>query len=667
MSVGIQTFSQSIPPEQPDMEESLLNKKNSSPSNTNPLDREEYRRKKDSIKANAKKTLVKFWKLRANGAYKSRYNNADTIGFNIQIVNPFYKKSIANSFVANTGGAYKSMIYVKQENELNFLFLQPYSCYLSRPETNLFIDTHTPYTDIKYLTGSRNNGDENILNILFSRNIKKGWNLGFKYNLISSNGQYPEQKQRNYNFSFFSSYEIGRYNVFAFISHNRLHSEENGGLKDDLVVERDTTITASNMEVNLIDTRTNFHNYNYFLSHNYNIGEKKIRTIDTDSIPIYPLKIIHTIHLDKNSRVYIDKEELGKFYAQAYYNISATEYERQTYENLKNSVQIVLNEKYFKWFKYGLRAELLQEHISYSMPDLSPVFPSGHQTINTKQGQNNMAFQGGAFYHSSDKIRWDAYWNMYFLGKRAGDTKTDFSYTHNFGTDSISQHRLHLKFMMENKTPDVFIEKFFSNRIRWSKNFDKESKLEIGGSYTFKNKKWEIELGGYYTLLKNYIYSGLSIAPEQHTNPISITTTFLQAKLQLWKLHLDPTIYIQQSSNQSVLPLPLVSLYANTYFESNLFKKAIKIRLGVDGRYFSKWNAPAYFPASGQFYLQNEKKIGDFPKIDVYLISRFKRASFFVKYEHVNIHFENKAYFTALHYPFNPNIIKYGVRWYFYD
>ena len=53
----------------------------------------------------------------------------------------------------------------------------------------------------------------------------------------------------------------------------------------------------------------------------------------------------------------------------------------------------------------------------------------------------------------------------------------------------------------------------------------------------------------------------------------------------------------QKSSDQTVLPLPDLSLYHNFYMQFKLAKKVLSVQLGADVRYFSKYNAPAYMPA----------------------------------------------------------------------
>lgn len=633
-------------------------------SSSGHISREDFRKKQDSIKAHKIAPSVKLWNLRANGAYKER-NYIDTNDMDRQILYPIFKKSIANSFTGNAGSAYQTAIFEKRETLQEFLFLQPYEWYLHRPETHNFIDTRTPYTELNYSTGGNNNKEENILDVLFTRNINKYWNVGMKYNLISSDGQYQNQKHKLYNFTLFSSYDAGRYKLWGYLGHNRIRLYENGGIEDDDLIDKETKVEARDMGIRLIEAKNSFHNYNYFLSHQYNIGEMRERVLFGDTIEVYPIKLVHTTHLDKSLREYSDKESTNSFYKEFNYAFGTEIIEKTTFQNLKSSIQVVLNEGYFNWFKYGLRAEIIHENVKYETPDLTPTFPEGANYTTSKYSSNNIAFEGGAFFSSTEKTTWAGSWRTYLSGERQGDTQAKAHYTRFIGKDSIQNHKLQLYFDLESKTPSFLWRHYFSNHIHWDNDFSKQTSLKIGGYYA--QKQWKIEVGAYWQTIDNYTYFGFDALPRQADGKISVLTAYAKKNFSFWKLHFEPTIYFQQSSNEIELPLPQMVGYLNAYFDSYLFQKNLRLRIGADARYTTKWYAPAYAPSTGQFYLQKERELGESPKVDVYLVAKLKRASIFVKYEHLNQVFGNQGYFSALHYPITPSILKYGVRWYFYD
>ena len=88
--------------------------------------------------------------------------------------------------------------------------------------------------------------------------------------------------------------------------------------------------------------------------------------------------------------------------------------------------------------------------------------------------------------------------------------------------------------------------------------------------------------------------------------------------------------------------------------------------MGLDVSFFTSYYANAYMPALGLYYLQNEKKIGNYPFIDFFFNMKIKRARIFFKTEHVNSGFMG-AYYLAPHIPAPDRCIKLGINWAFYD
>ena len=105
----------------------------------------------------------------------------------------------------------------------------------------------------------------------------------------------------------------------------------------------------------------------------------------------------------------------------------------------------------------------------------------------------------------------------------------------------------------------------------------------------------------------------------------------------------------------------------SVFFEDYLFKKALHSRFGVDVYYSTAWNAYGYMPATGQFYLQDGKRTGNYPYIDVYAAFRVKGARFFFKLDHAFAGLFGNTYYGAAHYPLNGRTFKFGVDWAFLD
>ncbi|MDE5638326.1 MAG: putative porin, partial [Odoribacter sp.] len=109
------------------------------------------------------------------------------------------------------------------------------------------------------------------------------------------------------------------------------------------------------------------------------------------------------------------------------------------------------------------------------------------------------------------------------------------------------------------------------------------------------------------------------------------------------------------------------SLYSHNYYENTFFKKILKFIIGIDLFYNTQFYADNYSPSTMQFYNQRKEKTGGYPKLDIFLNMRIKRADFFLKYEHLNYYFTNGEYFSALDYPINPAMFKFGLKWNFFN
>jgi hypothetical protein len=83
--------------------------------------------------------------------------------------------------------------------------------------------------------------------------------------------------------------------------------------------------------------------------------------------------------------------------------------------------------------------------------------------------------------------------------------------------------------------------------------------------------------------------------------------------------------------------------------------------MGADVHYHTAYYAPYYEPATQQFQTQNEKKIGNYPLINGYMNFHLKQARFFAEMYNLGLVFVRPDYFSLLHYPLNPMILKLGV------
>ena len=175
--------------------------------------------------------------------------------------------------------------------------------------------------------------------------------------------------------------------------------------------------------------------------------------------------------------------------------------------------------------------------------------------------------------------------------------------------------------------------------------------------------------GQSYTTTADFNRTSTMVASRQESDAINLITASLSQDFTFGPLNWETVLTYQKSSKESVLPVPTLNVYSNLYLRFKI-AKVLKCDLGADVRYFTKYYAPDYSPAIGQYTVQEgEQKveIGNYPLINAYLNFHLKRTRFFIMMSHVNAGSGKANYFFAPHYPLNQNLLRFGLSWNFFN
>src|SRR5690606_26113024 len=122
--------------------------------------------------------------------------------------------------------------------------------------------------------------------------------------------------------------------------------------------------------------------------------------------------------------------------------------------------------------------------------------------------------------------------------------------------------------------------------------------------------------------------------PRQQGLPISILQLIVDQNFKLGNFHLDNSV-ILQSASEDEIRLPEFYSRHSLYFEGNIFKRVMLLRVGFDLRMSSDYYANYYQPLVGQFHIQDRENILFYPATDVFLTLKVKTFRFFVKGENI--------------------------------
>ena len=217
---------------------------------------------------------------------------------------------------------------------------------------------------------------------------------------------------------------------------------------------------------------------------------------------------------------------------------------------------------------------------------------------------------------------------------------------------------------VKNESASYYLQHYESNHFKWNNDFSNIYRTHIGGTFSIPTRLFSLNVN--VENVTKYIYFNSDALPTQYSGNIQILAANLKQNFHVGKFWLENNVVYQLSSQQSLLPLPALTLYHNLYYDDVWFK-VLSMQIGVNVRYHSAYYAPSYMPATGQFYNQSKIMIGNYPVMNAYLNFHLKRTRFFFEYYHVNHLFMKGAYFSMPNYPIDPTITKIGVSWNFYD
>ncbi len=615
----------------------------------------------------------------------------DTTLTRFEINNPVMKNYYAGAYLGNTGLSYFPIGFEARKRPSDYLFLDHVSDYIHVPEETTYYQTQMAYTLLDYSSAGSKATNESILKLVHTQNVNKNWNVGLYYDIISSNGQYLNQNAADNGFSFFSAYRGSQYSLYANFNWNNVRMKENGGLADlDAFAEEDGR--ADTYSVRSQAGKTILLNRSLYFMQSYSprklsIGRKKAKV---DSVDVSRFTLVQTFKLDWSRREFSDTasyvfREMGTKPNFGTTNTHDSLYFRRVF----NHFELMIKEQTRRKFTAGFSIGLLNEFDRYNaniIPDTTYATrenytpdDTGWGSVPALSGEDltiyyrgtkkyiNTAVTGRFFNHSGRYLNWDFNGKLYLTGYKLGDASIDGTVQIHYYTTK-GRNSLLLGGSIENARPSYFLNDYASNWLAWDNDFSQSQEIRLRGEFVSPHLK--LKLGAYASQLNNYVFINSKAVPEQTSEPLVTGTAFVEKDIKWWKFGFLFRLYGQYSSHEKIIPLPAFAGYQSTYFETWLVRNVLTMRIGWDFNYNTPYYAYAYMPSSGMFYVQEEKKIGNYPFFDAFLNFQIKRARIFVKTEGLNTLLNNsmgKDYFMVYRYPMGEFRVKFGVSWAFYD
>jgi hypothetical protein len=625
----------------------------------------------------AKKSIpakVKSWKISEYGLFVDSVN-IDTLLKHFHNYNPIFKNSITGTYTGNYGGSFLDNDFSKRNYYTEFYFLRNHTPYLLTPFQITYYNTTTPYTLLDYSQSeNKNRGNETRFNVIHSQNINPNLNVTFRYDQAKSQGQYNYQENRNHFITLYSSYTRDRINLYGGFIFNRIFNGENGGITNE---EDLKSVDQEFIPTRLLGAASAYKNNYIFANAEYKIGISEVIEEEKHFKPI--AGVLYSFILSRNQKLFTEGKENdnSSYFANSWLNKNFSN-DSVRFNTMTNQLQLNFYESALRKFSFGKRAFAGIESVNTSFAESGyekAVFPFHEGTFEGNvytgpsprwynKSYSNAYFGGGIYRETGQFWTWNFDGKQYFTGIKAGQTEINgiISKPVHILKDTLSG--ITIKGNLLNRTPDFFQQKYFSNRIKWSKDLVNEQIMNA--AFTFLSPRYHLETGARYTLFNNFIYHDTLGIPSQTKSQILILSAFINKEFKWHNLNLLTQILWQKASAPQYIHLPDFS--SRLVISYNLvLAKVLFLEVGADTRYNTAYYADAYHPVTGLFYLQYARKLGNYPYIDAFINGKLKRTRVFFQYMNLGSLFLSPSYFTALHYPMNKATFRFGVSWSFYD
>ena len=406
--------------------------------------------------------------------------------------------------------------------------------------------------------------------------------------------------------------------------------------------------------------------------------EEMDSTMKKEFVPV--TSIIHTAELNKYERIFMTYGSPTDYYANTYFRKDKTGtkdsiYDETRHLQIKNTVALALLEGFNKWVKSGLKIFATHEMRNFKMDELQDTLP-----VMQKVTEQNFSIGGQLIKSQGKTFHYNAQAELWTVGEDAGQLKASFNTDLNFPVfgDTVTL-AAHAHFHRLN--PTYYQRHYHSKHLWWDNdNLDKETHTRIEGLFSYQKTKTSLrvaieEIMNYTYIGMSYVYSNtgrkyLTANPEQHGGNINVLTAQLKQHFKLGPINWENVITYQNSSNQSVLPVPMLNVFTNLYLGFKI-AKVLTVELGADATYFTEYDAPDFCPQLNQYAIQQNDdsriKLGNFPFIDVYANMHLKRARFFVMMTNAASSSFNRKTFLTPHYPTDSSVLRMGVSWNFFN
>lgn len=555
---------------------------------------------------------------------------------------------------ANVGQAHKNLVFQPNLSDGFFTGMQSFDVYTYTNENTRYFRHLIPVTYLSYVNGGKK---EQLFRVIHSHTIKRTVTIGVDFSLINSPGTYINQKSDDKSVVFTGQYFTKnlRFGAIANYHHDKFIVKENGGIVNDTIFEKKIQTDTRLFDVNL-STAQNLVKESGVLANAYFYLSGKPEILDstrTKPKTFHLGRVSYTFNYTRQIQVYTDKNPSAPFYMPFDAPIDSIK--------TNDSLQVQSYDNHFSWSNLRLGDNPRQKYllITFSIGNKQTTIADSI----SRQNFNNWIPEASIIIRPYGLMAIDLSGRLTLGDFNSGGFVLKGTASQGIRIKNDTTSKINLSFITASQEAGYFYTNFRSNYFRWDTSFVNQLVQQAALSINIKGAEAKVE----YNLIKNYIYFDQSAHPAQYTGSINIIKASLMDEFRWKAWGINAELVYQLNSNKEIIRVPDFLARVSICPTLPLFKNACILQPGIDLFYNTAYYASAYMPATRSFYLQDEKKIGNYVYMDVFINLMIKRFRIFAKYQHLNALWSENRYYMVPHYPMQGGMFKYGLSWSFYD
>ncbi|WP_426064055.1 putative porin [Flavobacterium sp. DSP2-3-1] len=520
----------------------------------------------------------------------------------------------------------------------------------------------TPVTELYFKTTIKKGQS---VDAFITLNTSENLNFSIAYKGLRSEGEYLNQLSSTGNFRFSTNYNTKnkRYFAKAHYTFQDILNEENGGITtiENFESEDPNYNNRQRFEVYFNDAKSFLKGKRVFLDHNLRINSNKG---DNN------LYLRHQFNYENKFFEYNQETVPSTVGSETVYRfgnsfLDSGINDQTRYNKMYNRVGLIYENTTlgtFQFFVDDFRSNYFYNKILI-FDNQNTVPSSFSQEINSA---------GGQYEYRRNK------WNAKVLYSRSVTDQSLSNLDTKVRYDLNDEIQLAFQYQNINKLPNNNYNLHQSSFVQynWSNDFKNEKINSIKANAISPWVDAELQ----FSVLKDHLYftdastaqqkldKSQIVAPAQYNGTINYLSLKIGRELKFGNFALDNTILYQKTQQQdAILNVPEIVTRNTIYYSNYLFKKALFLQTGISLNYFSSYYANEYNPVIGEFFVQNEKQIGNHPNLDFFINAKIQRTRIYFKAEHFNSALMGNNFYASPNNPSRDFTIRFGLIWNFFN